>query len=89
MFYVRYVDDIFVLMKYISQLNSFFHEMKTLYSNGQLTLVRSTDSMLSFLNTEVNLIPNRLHTDIFRKPTDTNVVISTLVYVQKHGRSVK
>ena len=53
----------------------FYHEMNTQHSNLQFTLERSTEGRLPFLDTEVKLILNRLHTNIYRKMTDTNLVI--------------
>ena len=73
--YARYVDDIFVLMKNSSELNSFFYEMNNLHSNLQFTLERSTDNRLPSLDTVLKLMSNRLHTSVFRKPTDINLVI--------------
>ena len=49
--------------------------MNNLYLNLRFTLERSTDSRLPFLDTEMKLISNNLHTSVHRKPTDTNLVI--------------
>ena len=74
-FYARYVDDIFVLIKNSCKLNSFFHKMNTLHSNLQFILLRSTDSRLLFLYIEVKLTSNKLHTCVHIKSTYTNLVM--------------
>ena len=75
LFYVRYVDDIFVLMKNNNDLNNFYHEMNTLHPNLQFTLERSNNNKLPFLDTEVKQLSNRLQTSVYRKPTDTNLIM--------------
>ena len=57
-----------------NDLNSFYYEMNTLHSNLKFTLERSANGNLTFLDTEVKLISNRLHTNVYRKPTDTNLL---------------
>ena len=71
LFYTRYVDDIFVVTQDQTELTNFYHEMNTLHPNLEFTLERSVDGKLPFLDTEVKQISNQLHTNVYRKPTDT------------------
>ncbi len=75
LFYTRYVDDIFVVTKNNTELNNFYHEMNTLHPNLEFTLERSVDGKLPFLDTEVKQVSNQLHTNVYRKPTDTELII--------------
>ena len=52
LFYIRYVDDIFVLMKNNNDLKMFYQEMNTLHLNLKFTLERSNNNKLPFLDTE-------------------------------------
>ena len=74
-FYARYVDDIFVLMENNNHLNTFHNEMNAMLSNLKFTLEKSANGKLPFLDTEVKLISNTLHTKVYRKPTDTNLLM--------------
>ena len=75
LFYTRYVDDIFVVTQDQTELTNFYHEMNTLHPNLEFTLERSVDGKLPFLDTEVKQISNQLHTNVYRKPTDTGLIM--------------
>ena len=74
-FYTRYVDDIFAVTHNNTDLTNFYHEMNTLHTNLEFTLERSVDEKLPFLDTEVKQVSNQLHTNVYRKPTDTGLIM--------------
>ena len=41
-----------------------------MHSNLKFTIEKSANGKLPFLDTEVKLISNKLHTKVYRKPTD-------------------
>ena len=62
--------------------------MNTLHPNLQFTLERSVDRKLSFLDTEVKQISNQLHTNVYRKATDTGLIMQYTSIVQNFRNSV-
>ena len=75
LFYTRYVDDIFVVTQNETELTNFYHEMNTLHPNLEFSLERPIDRKLPFLDTEVKQISNQLHTNVYRKATDTGLIM--------------
>jgi len=49
--------------------------MNTLHPNLEFTLERPVDGKLPFLDTEVKQISNQLHTNVYRKATDTGLIM--------------
>ena len=49
--------------------------MNTLHPNLELTLERSVDESLPFLDTKVKQVSNQLNTNVYRKPTDTSLIM--------------
>ena len=58
LFHTRYVNDIFLLTQKKTKLTNFYPHMNTLHTILELTLERSVDRKLPFLDTEVKLISN-------------------------------
>ena len=57
--------------------------MKSLHSNLTFTPEISSNNKLPFLDTEVKLDLNKLHTNVYRKPADTNLLMQyTSVYLK-------
>ena len=73
--YIRHVDDIFVLMENNHYLDTFYNKMNTIHPNLQFTLERPNDNKLPLLDTEIKKIKNQLQTSVYRKPTDTNLIM--------------
>ena len=65
-FYTRYVDDIFVLIENNNNLDTFYNKMNTIHPNLQLTLERSNENKLKFLDTEIKKIKNQLQTSVYK-----------------------
>ena len=49
--------------------------MKTLHPNLEFTLERPVDGKLLFLDTEVKQISNQLHKNVYKKATDTGLIM--------------
>ena len=49
--------------------------MNTLHPNLEFTLERPIDGKLPFLDTEVKQISNQIHTIVYRKATDTGIIM--------------
>ena len=45
--------------------------MNSLHSDLTITLEKPTNNKLPFLDTEVKLVSDKLHTNVYGKPTDT------------------
>merc|ERR1712015_328487 len=71
---IRHNQFIF-LMKDNNHLNTFHSEMNAMHSNLEFTLEKSANGKLPFLDTEVKLVSNTLHTKVYRKPTDTSLLM--------------
>ena len=56
-------------------LDNFYNKMNTIHPNLQFTLERPNNDKLPFLDTEIKKIKNQLQTSVYRKPTDTNLII--------------
>ena len=73
-FYARYVDDVFCVFRKASDYTIFLTKLNTLHANLQFTCEIGGKSM-PFLDTSVTLSPDGLKSSVFRKKTNTNVVL--------------
>ena len=72
----RYVDDIFGIFNGIpDQLNDFHSYLNTIHPCIKFTLETETNNSLPFLDIRLTKSNNRLHFNIYRKPTTTKHVI--------------
>ena len=74
-FYVRYVDDIFCIFRKDVDHNSFLSEINSLHPNLSFTVEIGGDS-LPFLDTEVTIRSEKITSTVYRKPTNTDVLLS-------------
>ena len=58
-----------------TELTNFYHEINTLHPNLEFTLERFVNKKLPFLYTELNQVSNQLHTNKYRKATDTGLIM--------------
>ena len=65
----------FVVTQNKTDLRNFHQEMNTLKPNLEFTLEKSVNSKLPFLDTEVKQVSNQLHTNVYRKPTNTGLLV--------------
>ena len=73
-FYARYVDDVFCVFRKPSDHNIFLSKLNALHENLQFTYEMGGKSM-PFLDTNVTLSPDGLKSSVFRKKTNTDVVL--------------
>ena len=74
-FYTRYVDDIFCVFRKNADYLKFLSKLNSLHPNLEFTYELGGDNM-PFLNTEVKLSSSGLESTIFRKHTNTDVVLN-------------
>ncbi|KAK6175800.1 hypothetical protein SNE40_014189 [Patella caerulea] len=86
--YVRYIDDIFMIWPHgEARLERFIKEMNSMHDTIKFTAEYSRERV-SFLDTWVNFnqISNKLHFDLYNKPTDSH---SYLLYTSCHPSHIK
>ena len=74
-FYTRYVDDIFCVFRKDCDYRPFQDRLNALHSNLKFTHEMGGTSM-PFLDTRITLKPGGIHSSVYRKPTNTNVVLN-------------
>ena len=73
--YVRYVDDVFCIFRKGDQYEKFLTKLNNLHPNLRFTYELGGES-LPFLDTKVTLEPPGFKSTVFRKNTDTSVVMN-------------
>jgi hypothetical protein len=73
--YVRYVDDVFCIFRQGDQYENFLSKLNNLHPNLRFTYEFGGES-LPFLDTKVTLEPPYFSSTVFRKNTDTSVVMN-------------
>ena len=85
--WLRYVDDTFVLWQHGEEhLDEFLKHLNGLHHRIQFTMEKEDNQKIPFLDVLVERRENKLHTDIYRKPTHTN---NYLNYRSNHHPKVK
>ena len=77
-FYRRYVDDIFAIFESTRDRDKFFSLLNNSHKNLEFTMenMDSSKRSLPFLDVEVRFNnPDRIETTVYRKPTNTNVLM--------------
>ena len=72
--YRRYVDDIFATFKSVEDRNKFFVALNSAHQNLSFTMEEPTNS-LPFLDVCVSIKEGAYHTAVYRKPTNTGVIM--------------
>ena len=75
-FYARYIDDIFCIFRSNVDWKPFFAQLNSMHPNLEFTFEESEDSLLPFLDVNVQLRDRECETWVFRKKTHTNVVLN-------------
>lgn len=78
-FYRRYVDDIFAVFESEEDLEVFYNLLNNSHDNLTFTIERMnmTTKSLPFLDVNISVgQSDRLETSVFRKPTNTNVLLN-------------
>ena len=74
--WLRYVDDVFAVVKKDEMDKIFWNLNSTKYSNIQFTIEEEVDRKLPFLDILITREEGKLRFSIFRKPTDSPLFIS-------------
>ena len=74
--YIRYVDDIFAVFDKNTPFKPFFDHINSQHSNIKFTVEKSTNNCLPFLNTEIKLLGDSFESCVYRKATNTNVLLN-------------
>ena len=73
--YARYIDDVYAIFDAEQDYKEFFNTLNSLHPNLSFTVETATDS-LPFLDVDVKLLPSGVETSVYRKPTNTNVMLN-------------
>ena len=74
-FYARYVDDIYCVFSSRVQYLEFFGVLNSLHPNIEFTAEVGTNK-LPFLDVEIELLDNQVNSWVYRKDTNTNVIMN-------------
>ena len=74
--YVRYVDDIYAVFHEGVSFNDFLSHINSQHSNIKFTVEESNNNVLSFLDTQISLVGDRFESCVFRKSTNTDVLLN-------------
>ena len=89
-FYRRYVDDIFAVFHCNKDKEIFFEHLNGAHKNLTFTMeeVSTSKNSLPFLDVEISISDNEyFETTIYRKPTNTNVLINFQAMAPKKWKS--
>lgn len=75
-FYIRYVDDIFAVFDNSVSCEDFLNHINNQHKNIKFTIEKSIDNVLPFLDTRVEIVGDSFESCVFRKPTNTNVLLN-------------
>ena len=86
LFYIRYLDDIFMIWQHgEEELNKFFNHMNQVMPSIKFTMEKSHESV-NFLDTTVLIASDLIQTDLYCKPTDAH---NYLLYSSAHPQKCK
>ena len=74
--YVRYVDDIFAVFDKNVSFQLFLDHINQQHPNIKFTVEKSINNVLPFLNTKITLVGDHFESCIYRKDTNTNVLLN-------------
>ena len=74
--YTRYVDDIFTIFSNEEMANEFNQKLNTLHQDLVFTMETCTSGKLPFLDISVKLEENKFTTSIYKKPSNTDVLLN-------------
>ena len=73
--YLRYIDDVFAIFDKSQSYTPFFDFINALHRNLEFTVEVATNS-LPFLDVNVRLGTDGVKLTVYRKPTNTNVILN-------------
>ena len=74
--YVRYVDDINAVFHENVSFNNFLNPINSQHPNIKFTVEERNNNILSFLDTRIRLVGERFESCVFRKSTNTDVLLN-------------
>ena len=80
-FYKRYVDDTFSIMPNVKTTEAFLSTLNDSHPSISFTMELATNGKLPFLGVEIVKHMSRLETKVYKKPTDTGLL---LLHYQSH-----
>ena len=87
LFYTRYVDDVFVVVKNPTDLHSFFDFINTVEKNLQFTIEMPVDRKLPFLDTCVEHHGSSFKIRSYEKPSNTDLLIPAVSFCPQKYKS--
>ena len=75
LFYVRYIDDTFIITGTSQELEQIFELFNNQNKNIKLTQEKPTSSGLPFLDTKISIENNTFKSIWYRKPTNKNILL--------------
>ena len=77
-FYRRYVDDVFAVFQTEDDRDAFFDHLNRAHKNLTFTMetVNTSSNSLPFLDAEVRINDTRFETSVYKKPTNTGVLLN-------------
>ena len=76
--YKRYVDDLFMLTGSSEEADRYFTSLKASHPSINFTMEKETNNKLAFLDILIIRENGRFKTEIYRKPTDTGLMLNYL-----------
>ena len=80
-FYKRYVDDTYIILKHKDHVQLFYEYLNTKHRNIKFTKEEETNKTLLFLDILIERKQNRINTTVYRKGTFTGVGLNFLSHV--------
>ena len=74
--YGRYMDDIFAVFHSEEHKQAFFNHLNNQHPKMKFTVEDSISNILPFLDTKFRVTDNGIETEVYRKPTHTNVFMN-------------
>ena len=82
-FYRRYVDDTLVIMPSVITAENFLTTLNNLYPSLSFTMELARNDRISFIGMEILKKGSRLKTEVYRKPTNTGLLLHFHSHVDK------
>ena len=86
-YYRRYVDDTLVIMPDVKAAEDFLTTLHNSNSIIKFTMKLAVDNKISFLGMDIIKNGNKLDTSVYRKPTNTGLLLHFDSHVDKQYKS--
>ena len=86
-YYRRYVDDTLVIMPDVKAAENFLTTLNYSHSDLKFTMELAVDNKISFLGMDIIKNGNKLDTSVYRKPTNTGLLLHFDSHVDKQYKS--